>query len=205
MRVKSILATWLDLGLIIGVIVLIVPSHQLNPQQQQTQDNYETLTESGHTSRDNSKGNISSASSNRYGGRNKMSVPHFRTSIPMRIYECLRDFSTMRCTKLFVLQKMEERKRWINTGNITKDFLNQFFDDNDRMGSLISERFRKMTENELNKKLVLNFQRFFKNRDIKMRFLPGLLVKVIPNKDNKLKFSLKKSKVASAKHLRNYH
>uniref|UniRef100_A0A1I8NGP6 Uncharacterized protein n=1 Tax=Musca domestica TaxID=7370 RepID=A0A1I8NGP6_MUSDO len=121
-----------------------------------------------------------------------MTVAQFRSSIPMRIYECLRDFSTLRCTKLFVLQKLEERKNWSNTGNLTKDFLNQFFGEEDKMASLISEKFRKLSDKELNKKLVLSLQRFFKNRDIKLQFLPGLMVKVIPSKDNKLKLSFKK-------------
>ncbi|KAM7359506.1 uncharacterized protein ACRADG_013157 [Cochliomyia hominivorax] len=123
-----------------------------------------------------------------------MSVPYFRASIPMRIYECLREFSTLRCTKLYVLQKMEERKLCTNTGNITKDFLNQFFGEEEQMGTLINERFRKMSDKDLNKRLVLNFQRFFKNRDIKLHFLPGLMVKIVPSKENKVKFSLKRSK-----------
>lgn len=88
---------------------------------------------------------------------------------------------------------MEDRKQWPNTGNITKDFLNQFFGEDEQMGSLVTDRFREMSDKDLNKRLVLYFQRFFKNRDIKLRFLPGLTVKIVPSKENKLKFSLKKS------------
>ncbi|KAL9892489.1 uncharacterized protein ACN2A1_008033 [Glossina fuscipes fuscipes] len=117
-------------------------------------------------------------------------LPYFRASIPMRIFECLRDFTAMRCTKLFVLQKMEERKNWPHTGNLTKDFLDQFFGNEDAMGSLVSERFRQMTDKELNKHLMINLQKFFKNRNIKLRFLPGLMVKIIPSPENKLKLTL---------------
>uniref|UniRef100_A0A1B0BGU6 Uncharacterized protein n=1 Tax=Glossina palpalis gambiensis TaxID=67801 RepID=A0A1B0BGU6_9MUSC len=125
-------------------------------------------------------------------------LPYFRASIPMRIFECLRDFTAMRCTKLFVLQKMEERKNWPHTGNLTKDFLDQFFGNEDAMGSLVSERFRQMTDKELNKHLMINLQKFFKNRNIKLRFLPGLMVKIIPSPENKLKLTLKKKSI-------NYH
>ncbi|XP_037899319.1 uncharacterized protein LOC119643894 [Glossina fuscipes] len=125
-------------------------------------------------------------------------LPYFRASIPMRIFECLRDFTAMRCTKLFVLQKMEERKNWPHTGNLTKDFLDQFFGNEDAMGSLVSERFRQMTDKELNKHLMINLQKFFKNRNIKLRFLPGLMVKIIPSPENKLKLTLKKLKKKSS-------
>ncbi|XP_034484967.1 uncharacterized protein LOC117789902 [Drosophila innubila] len=117
----------------------------------------------------------------------------FGGSIPMRIYECLSDFSMLRCTKLFVLQKLEERKQLPQTGNLTKDFMDQFFGEETQLGSLIGERYQRMSEKELNQRLVQNFQRFFKHRDIKLHFLPGMLVKIVPSKENKLKFTLKKA------------
>ncbi|XP_030370376.1 uncharacterized protein LOC115620996 [Scaptodrosophila lebanonensis] len=120
-------------------------------------------------------------------------VPYFRASIPMRIYECLRDFSILRCTKLFVLQKLEERKQFAQTGNLTRDFLDQFFGEETQMGSLITQKYHEMPEKELNQRLVANFQRFFKHRDIKLHFLPGMLVKIVPSKENKLKLTLKKA------------
>lgn len=121
------------------------------------------------------------------------SVSYFRASIPMRIYECLREFSMLHCTKLYVLQKMEERRQMPNTGNLTRDFVDQFFGEETQMGSLVSQKYQHMSEKELNQRLVVNFQRFFKHRDLKLHFLQGMLVKIVPSKDNKLKFSLKKS------------
>ncbi|EDW84044.1 uncharacterized protein Dwil_GK13360 [Drosophila willistoni] len=121
------------------------------------------------------------------------SVPYFRASIPMRVYECLRDTSMLRCTKLYVLQKMEERKHMPHTANLTKDFLDQFFGEETQLGSLVSDKYQKMSEKELNLRLVQNFQRFFKHRDLKLHILPGMLLKVIPSKENKLKFTLKKN------------
>ncbi|XP_017133783.1 uncharacterized protein LOC108150234 [Drosophila elegans] len=120
------------------------------------------------------------------------SVSYFRASIPMRIYECLREFSMLHCTKLYVLQKMEERRQMPNSGNLTRDFVDQFFGEETQMGSLVGKKYLKMSEKELNQRLVVNFQRFFKHRDLKLHFLSGMLVKIVPSKDNKLKFSLKK-------------
>lgn len=179
--------------LILMVAALITPSYQFDhePEHRRQQPNVTDTIQIGR----------SSASSANYQNElttsalsAAMSVPYFRASIPMRIYECLCEFSTLRCTKLYVLQKMEERKQWPNTGNITKDFLDQFFGEDEQMGSLITNRYREMSDKDLNKRLVLYFQRFFKNRNIKLRFLPGLMVKIVPSKENKLKISLKKSK-----------
>ncbi|KAH8359856.1 hypothetical protein KR093_009113, partial [Drosophila rubida] len=119
----------------------------------------------------------------------------YGSTIPMRIYECLREFSMLRCTKLFVLQKLEERKQLPQTGNLTRDFMDQFFGEETQLGSLIGDKYRQMSEKELNQRLVKNFQRFFKHRDIKLHFLPGMLVKIVPSKENKLKFTLKKGKL----------
>ncbi|EDV49255.1 uncharacterized protein LOC6553204 [Drosophila erecta] len=121
------------------------------------------------------------------------SVSYFKASIPMRIYECLREFTMLHCTKLYVLQKMEERRQMPNSGNLTRDFVDQFFGDETHMGSLVGKKYHKMSEKELNQRLVVNFQRFFKHRDLKMHLLPGMLVKIVPSKDNKLKFSIKKA------------
>ncbi|KAH8312013.1 hypothetical protein KR044_009045, partial [Drosophila immigrans] len=117
----------------------------------------------------------------------------YGSTIPMRIYECLREFSMLRCTKLFVLQKLEERRQLPQTGNLTKDFMDQFFGEETQLGSLIADKYRQMSEKELNQRLVKNFQRFFKHRDIKLHFLPGMLVKIVPSKENKLKFTLRKA------------
>lgn len=180
---------------VVLVAILLTPSNQAKSQEQSQPGKEPRASDQG------SRGASSEESKNELTpptAVTPMSVPYFRASIPMRIYECLREFSTLRCTKLYVLQKMEERKLRPNTGNITKDFLNQFFGEDEQMGSLISDRFRKMSDKDLNKHLVLHFQRFFKNRDIKLHFLPGLMVKIVPSKENKVKFSLKKSKCSIA-------
>ncbi|XP_075150022.1 uncharacterized protein LOC142224103 [Haematobia irritans] len=176
--------TYVELVFIISCL-LIMPSNQFEHEKQQ--EPQPTLPNDSETGSYNN----SASSGESRNSKPLMTVAQFRSSVPMRIYECLRDYPTMRCTKLFVLQKLE-RKNWTNTGNLTKDFLNQFFGEEDHMGSLITERFRKLSDKDLNKKLVVNLQRFFKDRDIRLQFLPGLLVKIIPSKENKVKLSLKK-------------
>ncbi|XP_073818690.1 uncharacterized protein [Musca autumnalis] len=189
--------TCVDIVFLIAAVaaILIRPSNQFEQKQQQIQEPPAIATNEEQANGSGNPNASSSESRNYYRSpptSASMTVTQFRNSIPMRIYECLRDFSTLRCTKLFVLQKLEERKNWTNTGNLTKDFLQQFFGEEDKMGSLISEKFRKLSDKELNKKLVFSLQRFFKNRDIKLQFLPGLMVKVIPSKNNKVKLSFKK-------------
>ncbi|KAM8706866.1 hypothetical protein ACLKA7_011032 [Drosophila subpalustris] len=59
------------------------------------------------------------------------------------------------------------------TGNLTRDFMEQFFGEETQLGSLVGEKNWQMSDKELNQRLVQNFQRFFKHRDIKLHFLPG--------------------------------
>ncbi|XP_037944097.1 uncharacterized protein LOC119676900 [Teleopsis dalmanni] len=132
-------------------------------------------------------------------------IPYVRATIPLRIYECLRKFTALHCTKLFVLQKMEEHKNYPRTGNLTKDFMDQFFGPEKILGSLVTSKYASMAEKELNQRLVQNFQKFFEDRDIKIHFLPGIMVRIVPSKENTLKFSLKKgTKNKSKKQARSF-
>lgn len=118
----------------------------------------------------------------------------FHSTIPMRMCECLKRYSVLRCVKHFALQKMVERPVWPSSGNLTKDFLDQFFDSNDHIGSLVSEEYHSMSERELNKRLLINFKKFFHNRDIKFQLLPTVAIKIVSSPENKFQFTLKKSK-----------
>ncbi|XP_067623056.1 uncharacterized protein [Eurosta solidaginis] len=174
-----------------------------------TPTNQESLTTNAPTHIHN-EGSENSSSSNENdsatAARNTNSfaknVPYFQASLTMRVYECLRDFSVSRCTKLFMLQKMEERKNVAHTDNITRDFLNQFFDSDERLGSLINNKFANMSDEQLNKFLILEFQKFFKHRDIKLHILPGVEMKIVPSRNNNLSFALKKGKTPK-KHNKN--
>ncbi|XP_014086197.3 uncharacterized protein [Bactrocera oleae] len=170
------------------VVVLVARTNQerLSDSSAPTQINAEGVEKCGSRS--------DSVSSARHTDELIKSVPYFQASLPMRVYECLRVFSILRCTKLFILQKMEERNTINHSGNLTRDFLDQFIDTEDEVGSLIDNKYANMTDEKLNHYLVLRFQRFFKHRDIKLHFLPGVMVKIVPSRDNKLSFTLRKSK-----------
>lgn len=121
-------------------------------------------------------------------------IKYIRTTIPNNVLKCLEKFSILRCMKIYLIQKLENN---FNTSkkfnNLTKDFfnhiiLNNNFDDKNWFNKNLIE----ISDIELTRRLIINFKNYFKNREIKLHFIPGILVKVIPSKENKLKFSLKK-------------
>ncbi|XP_055848481.1 uncharacterized protein LOC129913704 [Episyrphus balteatus] len=140
-------------------------------------------------------GDTSSTKKNGY--ENIKTVTYHRASTPIRILECITKFSILRCSKLFVLQKMEGRQNYPRSGNLTKDFLDQFFGGDDEelgMESLIEGKIAEIPDGELTQRVILNFKRFFKNRNIQLHFLPGVKVQIVPSKENKIKVSLKRNK-----------
>lgn len=122
------------------------------------------------------------------------SLKYVNKSIPLRIFRCMQTLNIFRCMKIFILQKMEQTRSNPYAKNITAEFLDKIFtetDDENQNGNL-DEKYFKINELELNNRLYLSFQRFFNNREIKMHFIPGMLIKVVPSKDNIIDLSLKK-------------
>ncbi|XP_055901816.1 uncharacterized protein LOC129938348 [Eupeodes corollae] len=168
------------------MIIQIAPTNQ-----RIIEDDSLNLTIDGDSSDTKKNSEISSS------GEMVKTVTYHRASTPTRILECITRFSILRCSKLFVLQKMEERQVYPRTGNLTKDFLEQFFggeDDEMGMDSLVEGKLAEIPDDELTQRVIWQFQRFFKNRNIQLHFLPGVKVKIVPSKENKLKLSLKRNK-----------
>lgn len=117
---------------------------------------------------------------------------NIRQSSPMRIFECMSKSSLLRCIKLFIWVKMEQFPLQSSTGNLTQDFMAQFLSREEVFPSLIDKRFEKVSENELTKKLVFHIRNFFQNRELKVKFLPGITFHFTPNMDNNLKMSISK-------------
>lgn len=90
---------------------------------------------------------------------------------------------------------MEHNGLNVNSGNITADFINQLLTNpKDNRDNIFDKHYVQMSETEINDRLLRSFQNFFKNREIKLHFIPGMTVKVVPSAENTINLSLKKGK-----------
>lgn len=126
-------------------------------------------------------------------------LAYVKTSIPIRIFQCMQRLNILKCMKIFILQRMERTSMYRNSGNVTADFLDQILANghNNSDGGAMSEEildkfYLQMTEVEINERLLKSFQRFFHDREIKLHFIPGMVVNVVPNEGNAINLSLKK-------------
>jgi len=129
--------------------------------------------------------------------RNENVLSYVKTSIPIRIFKCMQRLNILKCMKIFILQRMERTPTYANSGNLTVDFLDQILSNNPIDGETTNDDsldkfYVQMPEVELNDRLVKSFQRFFHDREIKLHFIPGMVVKVVPNQENALNLSLKR-------------
>lgn len=136
------------------------------------------------------------------------SVGYVKASIPIRIFQCMQHASILRCVKLFILQRMERTASYANSGNVTADFLDQMLregndDDDDAAdhhahvnGDALVMAYADLADVQLNERLLQSFRRFFRNREIKLYFVPGMVVKVVPSPVNYLNFSVRKGKLS---------
>lgn len=127
--------------------------------------------------------------------RNDNTIAYVKASIPIRIFQCMQSLSILKCMKIFILQRMERTPIYVNSGNLTADFLDQILaTDNDNKGNedLFDRYYVEMDEGEINERLLKSFQRFFKNREIKLHFIPGMVVRVVPSDENAINLSLKR-------------
>lgn len=124
---------------------------------------------------------------------NDSTVAYVKASLPNQIFRCIQKFNLLRCLKYFVLLRLEARNYQIpETDNSTSEFLENILKSEMNMPKEIPQSLLDLREDELNDRLTAGFQRFFKHRPIMLRFIPNVLVKIIPSKTNDLEFSLKK-------------
>lgn len=125
--------------------------------------------------------------------RNDNSVAYVKASIPIQIFQCMQQLNILKCMKIFILQRMEHNGLNVNSGNITADFINQLLTNpKDIRANIFDKHYVQMSETEINDRLLRSFQNFFKNREIKLHFIPGMTVKVVPSAENTINLSLKK-------------
>lgn len=124
------------------------------------------------------------------------SVAYVKASIPIQIFQCMQQLNILKCMKIFILQRMERNGLNVNSGNVTADFINQLLTNpKDIRDNIFDKHYVQMSETEINDRLLKSFQNFFKNREIKLHFIPGMTVKVVPSAENTINLSLKKGKV----------
>lgn len=120
-------------------------------------------------------------------------VAYVKASLPNQIFRCIQKVNLLRCLKYFVLLRLETRDYHIpETEKSTSEFLGGILKSEQNLPQEIPESFLSMSEEVLNQRLTNGFQRFFKNRPIMLRFIPNMLVKIVPSKSNDLEFKIKK-------------
>lgn len=124
---------------------------------------------------------------------NESTVAYVKASLPNQIFRCIQKFNLLRCLKYFVLLRLESRDYRIpETENSTSEFLGSILESERNLPKEIPQSLLSLEDDELNQRLTDGFQRFFKHRPIMLRFIPNVLVKIVPSKSNDLEFSLKK-------------
>lgn len=120
-------------------------------------------------------------------------VAYVKASLPNQIFRCIQKFNLLRCLKYFVLLRLEARDYHIpETEKSTSEFLGSILKSEQNLPKEIPQSLLSLEDEELNQRLTDGFQRFFKHRPIMLRFIPNVLVKIVPSKSNDLEFSLKK-------------
>lgn len=112
-------------------------------------------------------------------------------SIPSQIYRCIQRHNLLRCLKFFVLMRVESRDYSFN-GNSTMDFLGSILKSENNLPSHIPDAIVRLSDDELDDRLQEGIQKFYKDRPIRLHFIPNMLVKVIPVRGNDLEISLKR-------------
>lgn len=122
-------------------------------------------------------------------------INYMKAAIPTKIFNCMNKLTLMRCMKLLLLARMESRDLQMhNTGNATTDFLDQVIDSDDaRIPFNYYDVYSSLNETQLTVRLLKSFQQFFKGREIMLHFIPGIVVKVVPNSNNELQFKLRET------------
>lgn len=120
-------------------------------------------------------------------------VAYVKASLPTQIFRCIQKLNLLRCLKYFVLLRLESRDYHApETDQSTSEFLGSILKNEENLPKEIPQNLLSLKEEELNQRLTDGFQRFFKHRPIMLRFIPNMLVKIVPSKSSDLEFSIKK-------------
>jgi hypothetical protein len=79
------------------------------------------------------------------------------------------------------------------------DFLGSILKSEKNLPSHIPDSITRLDDDELDDRLTEKIQKFYKDRPIKLHFIPNMLVKVIPSRGNDLEFSFKRIRASSGR------
>jgi hypothetical protein len=79
------------------------------------------------------------------------------------------------------------------------DFLGSILKSEKNLPSHIPDSITRLDDDELDDRLTKKIQKFYKDRPIKLHFIPNMLVKVIPSRGNDLEFSFKRIRASSGR------
>jgi hypothetical protein len=97
-----------------------------------------------------------------------------------------------------VLLRLEARDyQFPDPSNVTSDFFGDLLNSEKNLPKEIPENVVKLNDDQLNERLTAGVQKFFKDRPIKLHFIPNTLVKLVPSNTNDLEVSLKKIAIES--------
>lgn len=121
------------------------------------------------------------------------SLTAIKASLPTQLWRCVTKFNVLRCLKFFVLLRLETRDLHAQEGVVqTSDFLTSILRNENNLPKEIPESIINLEDEELNKRILDGVQSLFKEREVMLRFIPNMLVKIVPSKTNDLELSLKK-------------
>jgi hypothetical protein len=128
--------------------------------------------------------------------RKDSKIAYFKGILPAQIFKCLEKSTLLRCMKYFILLRIESREYdFPNSGNSTKGFLDQILKEEKNIPTEIPHRLSKLSDEELTDRLTIGLQRFFEKRPITLKFMPNMMVQLVPSGTNYLEMSLKKATV----------
>lgn len=120
------------------------------------------------------------------------SIAYVKASIPTILFKCITRLSILKCIKIFFVQRLTDTITIRNSGNVTADFLNQLLAKEQGRWDILDKKYINMSDDELNGQLLSCFQKFFKNREIQLHFIPGVMVKLVASNTNSFSLAIKK-------------
>ena len=118
-------------------------------------------------------------------------IKNSNKKIPLKLLRCMKENNSFYCMKLFLLETFEYNTNITLDGNINKEFFDKIF-FNKNLYVKNNKYYEKLNETVLNERLMKSFEHLFIEHEIKFYFIPGVIIKIIPNSKNQsVNFSFK--------------